>query len=73
MKDATAPPVAEPKQDKLRARLLSAFLLAPPALAAVYFGAPFFDILVGIAALIMAWEWNRLCPGRRIWQAAGTR
>lgn len=51
--------------------MVSAFLLAPPVLAAVYFGAPFFDILVGIAVLIMAWEWNRLCSGRRIWLAAG--
>ena len=71
VKDASAPPVAEPKQDKLRARLLSALVMAPPVLAAIYFGEPFFDILVAIAVLIMAWEWNRLCSGRWIWLVAG--
>jgi len=42
-------------------RIASALVLAPPALAALYFGPPYSDVLVcGIGALV-AWEWARLC------------
>ena len=44
-------------------RLLSALVLAPIALGAVYLGPPFFDFLVVVAALIMVWEWAHLCGG----------
>ena len=45
-------------------RIVSALVLAPPALAALYFGPPYSDVLVcGVAALV-AWEWARLC-GRK--------
>jgi len=53
------------------ARIVSAVVLAPVVLAAVYFGSPAFDALVAIAALVLAWEWNRLCAGRPGWLAAG--
>ena len=33
------------------------------ALAAVYFGSPYSDALVVLAAVIMGWEWVRLCGG----------
>jgi len=49
----------------LRVRALSALALAIPALAAVYVGAPVFDLLFGAVALIMAFEWDRLCGGPR--------
>jgi phosphatidate cytidylyltransferase len=49
----------------LRVRALSALALAIPALAAVYVGAPLFDLLFGAVALIMAFEWDRLCRGPR--------
>ena len=45
-------------------RLLSALVLAPVALGAVYLGSPFLDILVVAAALVMAWEWAHLCGNR---------
>lgn len=48
----------------LKARILSALLMAPPALLAVYFGSPWFELMVAAAAGIMAWEWDRLCGGR---------
>ncbi|HEU0071625.1 MAG TPA: phosphatidate cytidylyltransferase [Alphaproteobacteria bacterium] len=51
--------------DALRTRALSALVMAVPVLAAVYFGAPWFDALLGIAALFMAFEWDRLCAGAR--------
>jgi len=49
----------------MRMRILSALVLAPVALAAVYVGRPVFDLLVLGAALIMAWEWTRLTGGGR--------
>ncbi len=43
--------------------MLSALVLAPPVLAAVIYGPPFFDVLVAAGAVILAWEWSRLCGG----------
>ena len=42
-------------------RALSAVVLALPVLAAVYFGSPYFPLLIAAAALILAWEWSRVC------------
>ncbi len=78
-KDATAQQVADPFRAALTARILSALILAPPVLAAIYYGPPYFDILVGLALLVMAWEWNRLVRGpsrelslgRLAWLAGG--
>lgn len=41
-------------------RLLSALVMIPPALAAVWFGAPWLPLLVALAAIGMGWEWARL-------------
>lgn len=45
----------------MRLRVLSAIVLAIPALLAVYIGFPVFDGVFGLAALVMVWEWDRLC------------
>lgn len=34
--------------------------MIPPVLAAIHFGFPWFDILVGAGALVLAWEWTGL-------------
>lgn len=47
----------------LGARVASAVVLAPPALAALYFGSPYSDILILIIAVLAAWEWTRICRG----------
>jgi phosphatidate cytidylyltransferase len=47
----------------LRLRVLSALVLAPLAIAAIWFGGLFLDALIVAAAVIMAWEWGRLCSG----------
>ena len=47
--------------DALAVRALSAVILALPVLAAVYFGWPYFMLLTAAAALILAWEWTRVC------------
>lgn len=55
-------------------RLVSAAVLAPPVLAAVWFGKPWFDLMVVIAALLMLWEWDRLvqaAPSRTVWRLGG--
>ncbi|NQV84376.1 MAG: phosphatidate cytidylyltransferase [Rhodospirillales bacterium] len=66
-----APPEDNPKPGGLNARVISAAILAPVVLAIVYGGTPFFEILVTAAALIMAYEWNRLCGGRPGWLLVG--
>lgn len=50
----------------LGARIASAAVLAPPALAALYFGSPYSDILILIVAALAAWEWARICRGPRL-------
>lgn len=47
----------------LRLRVLSALVLAPLPLAAIWFGGPVLQILIAAAAVVMAWEWSRLCGG----------
>jgi phosphatidate cytidylyltransferase len=41
-------------------RTLSAVVLAPPVLAAIWFGSPYFEGMILLAAGIMAWEWEHL-------------
>jgi phosphatidate cytidylyltransferase len=50
----------------LTLRILSALVLAPIAVGAVWFGSPWLPILTAIAAAGMAWEWARLCRGGRV-------
>ncbi len=66
-----APPEADPKTGDMKTRIISALVAAPIVLAAIYFGSPVFEILVALAALILAFEWNRLCNGRAAWLVAG--
>lgn len=47
----------------LRLRIASSLVLAPLALAAVWAGAWALAVLVGLAAVVLAWEWARLCLG----------
>ena len=51
-------------------RILSALVLAPPCLAAVYYGSPCFELMLAFAAAEMAREWARLCDGGRSMPAA---
>jgi phosphatidate cytidylyltransferase len=47
-------------------RIVSALVLAGIAGAAVALGWPVFSAFVGLFAVLMAWEWGRLCSGRGI-------
>ncbi len=68
-------PGDNPAKEGLGTRVLSALVLAPVVLATVYAGRPYFEILVALGAIIMAWEWARMCQGairgRHIWLLAG--
>jgi len=48
----------------LKARILSALVLGPVALAVVWLGSPVFDLFVAGLAAVMVWEWDRMCRGR---------
>jgi phosphatidate cytidylyltransferase len=54
-------PLAPANPRKLLLRIVSALVLAPPALAAVWYGAPWLPLLVLLAVAGMGWEWGRLC------------
>jgi len=47
----------------LRKRLVSAAILLPLALVNVWLGDPYWGALVCLFALVMAWEWARMCIG----------
>jgi len=48
----------------LRKRFVSAAILLPLALVNVWLGHPYWGALVCLFALVMAWEWARMCVGR---------
>lgn len=50
-------------KDPLRLRVVSALVLAPLPIAAIWFGWPWLPLLTAAAAAVMAWEWERLCRG----------
>ena len=55
--------VADRAARELGLRVASALVLAPVVLAAVYVGGWVFALTTAAAALVMVWEWNRLCGG----------
>jgi phosphatidate cytidylyltransferase len=54
------PPLARAKAGPLQQRILSAAVLAPLPIAAIWFGSPWLALLILAAAAVMAWEWGRL-------------
>jgi phosphatidate cytidylyltransferase len=53
----------KPITNPLWLRIVSALVLAPLPVAAIWFGWPWLPLLTGLAAAVMAWEWGRLCRG----------
>lgn len=66
-----AQPAERPSPDRtvgltnLQKRILSAAVLLPLVIAAIYFGHPYFAILVAVFAGVMAWEWTRIVAHQR--------
>ena len=64
MTDAPSPAKASGvKSAELRTRIISALVLAPIALGLTWFGGWPFAALLGVAAVLMAWELSTLLPG----------
>jgi phosphatidate cytidylyltransferase len=66
-------PAAKPSSARwsdLRLRVLSASVLAPLALACIWFGGFAFAALVGVITVGLAYEWLQLCERRTPWIAA---
>lgn len=60
-----AQPSAPPKSNNLGLRLMSAAVLLPVAVGAVYLGAWWFAAFLALVCAAMCWEWAGLCsPGR---------
>ena len=55
--------MAPAEAGSLRLRILSALVLAPLPIIAIWLGGPFLPALTVVAAVVMAWEWGRLCSG----------
>lgn len=58
-----APGSGAPASGALRARIISASIMAPLALAAVWFGGWAYHAMVLAGALMLTYEWDRLCEG----------
>lgn len=45
-------------------RILSSLILLPPVILAIYFAYPWYEILIAIAVVILAWEWDKMLSSR---------
>ena len=70
MSGVTVRRVSEKTAGRLAARVLSTAVLVPPVLAAAHFGSPWFEGLVVLAALVLAWEWAGLTGAGAVRAAA---
>ena len=51
---------SDTRSGDLRARVLSAVVLAPLALGAVWAGEPWFEMMIGLTTALGGWEWCRM-------------
>lgn len=61
----TAQPTPKRSRSLLH-RVASAVVLIPPVVAIVYFGSPYFEVLITLIAAGLAYEWARLCGGGKV-------
>lgn len=52
------------KKSSLIKRTITALVLAPVTIAAIYFGHPYLNVLALIAGAALAWEWDNMVPNR---------
>lgn len=50
-------------RESFRLRLVTGLILAPAVIALVWLGGWFFVVLMLVTAVLMNWEWDRLCGG----------
>jgi phosphatidate cytidylyltransferase len=53
------------KLDPLSQRILTAAVVVPPVVAAIWFGTPYFQALIVVGVALLGWEWADLCRFRR--------
>jgi phosphatidate cytidylyltransferase len=58
------PPAAEGAWHPLLLRVVSALVMIAVVAGAVVLGPPYFDLFIGVSAVVLAWEWVRLCGAR---------
>lgn len=58
-------PRSAPRKRGLRVRVLTTLILVPPAVVAVHFGFPWFDLMVAVTACLMGREWAALTGAAR--------
>lgn len=73
---ATAATAPHGDDGVLKTRVISALVMAPPALLAAWLGGYAFAALIAVAAALMSWEWHRMLfggfdPAGRIAAAGG--
>lgn len=71
MSDDTAQPAPKDTNSGLLPRIISAVVLIPPVIWAIYMGSPYFDIMIGLGVLILCWEWYAMCGPKPVWLLAG--
>lgn len=52
------------KKSSLIKRTITALILAPITIAAIYFGHPYLNVLALVAGAALAWEWDNMVPNR---------
>lgn len=67
----TGPSVAEKIKRTLVLRIISALVLAPVVLAAVYYGGAVYHALIGVMGLILVSEWANMVGRRPAWMVLG--
>lgn len=67
-----AQPSSETVKSDLGLRLVSAAVMIPPVVAAIYFGTPYFDILLLVGGTILIYEMHVASGRHFIWSFAGT-
>ena len=66
MKDVSALPVSNFRKSNLTIRVISAIVLMPIVIVSTYLGYPYFNLLVGICAGLIAWEYNWIVSSGRL-------
>ncbi|MDP2697779.1 MAG: phosphatidate cytidylyltransferase [Thalassospira sp.] len=61
----------KPLKSGLGLRIGSALVMTPIAIAAVWFGSPFYELLLLVFSIGMLWEWLRMCAPLRAGILAG--
>lgn len=66
-----AQPSTAKKSSELFLRIVSACVLIPPVVAAIYLGSPYFEIMIASCACLLLREWFALCDGKILWVLFG--